>query len=383
MNIAVSYFEGDKDQAERLLRWILEIGALRSHKLYLQAAKGVEPLPEILPHTAIIDYAGVRTDWSKADVHGGVQVSAAGANSAFRNFARYFQENQLGTWFFCEPDAIPITADCFDQIEAEHIRGGKPYSGALVPIPIPHMSGNACYDQNSAHVRGLILPMMTNYQVGARVGSPQSPTDTREIAFDVASARDVLPQAHTHILIQHEFRAPEFTSMEDYETRVRKDAVLYHSNKGGSIFPYLRNKLNLSGVRCSRASLDQAGQGSQCMITSALTEEVSGEGSTHALQGGLLPNTKNKAATSPPAQSPFAALSESLQQSPVSVKNGQSAVLAPASGSSAVGDSLLERRRAHAANMRAKLAEKRASGAYREPKHRKRKKRAKSKARTS
>jgi hypothetical protein len=223
-NIALAYHSADREQAVRWLEQIKKWGGLGHHVLYLLPAFDCTPIPEILPFVGLTDFHRVSSDWKLSD---GIQtVNASGPNSMFRQFARYFYDNKLGPFFFCEPDCIPLYPDSFDKLDAAYLACGKPYFGAYVEHPVPHLNGNSVWSQHAALIPSLILPM-------------KSTDGTRDIAFDVAGGRAVLPQACVTNLIQHLWRAPSFISQEDFDARISKEALFYHSCKDGSIYKYL------------------------------------------------------------------------------------------------------------------------------------------------
>lgn len=239
MNIALAFHSGDRDQAERWLAWCAELGGVSNHNLFLMPAKGVtvpgegkqSPFKSV---TVVRDEMGITSNWSAGNQ---AVRCASGANSMFRQFARYFNGRKLGPWMFMEPDAIPLCPEWADRLEAEYLACGKRYMGGLVQVvnvPV-HGTGVAIYPENAAHSEWLMMPKSATFG-----------TDEVEVAFDVAGAKDVLASHHNTQLIQHVFRGPSFTSQEQFERDVRSDAVLFHTCKDGSILPFLRQKL--SGV---------------------------------------------------------------------------------------------------------------------------------------
>src|ERR1043166_1586553 len=139
MNVAISYFKGDRDQAIRLLEWIRELGGLGSHRLYLMHAFDCQPVPAILPFTDVPDSEKVANgDWQASTA----ARSAAAPNSMFRTFAWHFYYAKNGPWLFLEPDAIPLKRGWLDRMESEYQVAGKPFFGANVVIPQvpPHLT---------------------------------------------------------------------------------------------------------------------------------------------------------------------------------------------------------------------------------------------------
>lgn len=305
----MAYNAADRPRAIEWLEQVRKWDSLKGHTLYLMPAFDCPPIPEIVPFVPLTDYLQVRSNWREAD--GVKHADAAGPNSAFRQVASHFYENKLGAYFWCEPDCCPLKPDCFDKLEAEYLSCGKPYLGGFAPAPVPHLNGNLIAPQHAALLPTLMLPM-------------KSDDGTRDIAFDVAAAREILPAAHATNLIQHLWRGPSFTSQEDFDTRIRKDAVFYHQCRDGSIYKYL------NGNGAKTPDFGHVLSDQQILSAAGKTKDWAGID-----------------------VSPFSALSDQ--------------------GSNGSTLTLTERRQAQAAKMRETLAAKRATGWRPEKKKRKRK----------
>lgn len=227
MNICQAYNTADRPRAIEWLEQCKRWNALAKHTLYLLPAFDCPPIPEIVPFVGLTDYLQISSNWRSAD--GVKHADAAGPNSVLRTFARHFYDNKLGPWFFIEPDCIVLKPDSFDKWEAEYLACGRPYMGGFAPAPVPHINGNMTLPQNAALLTTLMLPM-------------RSDDGTRDIAFDVAAAREILPQAHATDLMQHLWRGPSFTSQEDFDARIRKDALFFHQCRDGSIYQYIEGR---------------------------------------------------------------------------------------------------------------------------------------------
>jgi len=110
--------------------------------------------------------------------------------------------------------------------------------GAHVQIEsVPeHMSGNAIY---------VNVPEQAPTLIQRANWTPRGQLQSYELAFDIAGAKDVLPKAHFTNLIQHKFRFKGFESRFEFDAVIDPNAVMFHSDKSGSIYKYLRE--NLSG----------------------------------------------------------------------------------------------------------------------------------------
>lgn len=140
--------------------------------------------------------------------------------------------DQKTPWLFLEPDCCPLRAGWLDAIAAEYKAAGKPFTGARVEVAdVPlHMSGNAVYPVDMFAHAGLALI-------------------ANDIAWDVAAASQIVPQAHFTKLIEHAWKHPTFESWEQVEREVSKEAVVYHASKDGSLIRLLRERTNLAASK--------------------------------------------------------------------------------------------------------------------------------------
>lgn len=247
MNVVISVAEHEIEMAHRWFSWCNELGGTESHWLYLIPAAGLD-INDILEKAhkcfdarvkIIKDEEGQTSDWQKTEP----MRSASGPNSAFRQVAWHFYMNKIGPWFWCELDCIPTRKDWLDRLEAEYktaVSKGKVFMGAYVEIAFipPHLTGNSVYPMNVPE-EAPTLVMRTNW-------TPKDQTRQFELAFDIAGAREVIPKSHFTNLIQHKFRFKGFESRAEFDAIIDPNAVVFHSDKRGTIFPYLRE--NLSGV---------------------------------------------------------------------------------------------------------------------------------------
>ncbi len=241
MNIAMAYFKGDRELAIKWLNWVKELGGLGNHKLFLIRAFDCDPIPEVLPFTEVKDEECQtepkgQQDWQSREP----MRSASAPNSMFRQLAWKFYNEKLGPYLFIEPDCIPLVTGWHDKLWDEYVRGGKPFCGAKVLIEsVPeHLTGNSIYVDVPELAPSLVR--RTNW---TPAGQPRS----FELAFDIAGAREVLQKCHFTTLIQHKFRFKGFESRYEFDAVIDKNAVVFHSDKKGTIYKYLRE--NLSGVK--------------------------------------------------------------------------------------------------------------------------------------
>lgn len=137
--------------------------------------------------------------------------------------------NQRVPWLFLEPDCCPLKAGWLDAIEAEYKTAGKPFMGARVEVnEVPlHMSGNGVYPAD-----------MFQHGGNALIAG--------DIAWDVAAASQIVPQAHFTKLILHNWKHEPFANQSEVDNLLsnNSEAQLFHSDKTPSLIERLRERKN-------------------------------------------------------------------------------------------------------------------------------------------
>lgn len=233
LNVILPCCKGDQHQAVWLLEWIAQMGKVDTLLVILCAddcdtgkliSLGEQAFSRV---KWLRDAENIKSDWR---AEGWQAKSAAGPNSLFRQACWYFALNNLGPWFWLEPDAIACRADWLTLIDAEYQAAQKPFMGYLVnPATHPgkvatHMSGVGAYPENTP-------------------GFLQKSILGNSMAFDVMGAGVMVPNMKDTALIFHRYRPPGFETQEDFDARVSPQVAVWHSVKDGSIYPFLRNRL--------------------------------------------------------------------------------------------------------------------------------------------
>ncbi len=240
MRVVISIAEHEQELAVRWLDWCIELGGTDGHSLWIIPSANVKMYIITKARetfggrvSIIKDEEQETSDWQVTEA----MRSAAGPNSSFRQVAWDAYMNKRGPYFWCELDCIPLRKDWLDRLEAEYKSCGKPFMGANVQIEsVPeHLSGNAIYPTN--------IPEVAPTLVKRTEWIPKGQDRAYELAFDIAGAREVLPQSHFTNLIQHKFRFKGFESRYEFDAVIDKNAVVFHSDKKGTIFKYLRENL--------------------------------------------------------------------------------------------------------------------------------------------
>lgn len=232
MIIVFPYCHKDQDQAVRLADWLSEIGPFLDHDLLTVRDVRASVIPELARL-----FRSAKELVISDDVHNSWPQSP---NLMFSKAAKYIEYGPKQPWLWLEPDAIPLRASVFHEIEAEYQRAleaGKFFLGDFVHLPEPgfkdHCSGVAVYP-----------PQMTHHAGDAVM--------SLEIAWDVTASRQIVPKMFQSELILHRWKHPPFKSWEEVEQRifaVRPKCALFHADKSGSIFPLLRERKNNLPVR--------------------------------------------------------------------------------------------------------------------------------------
>lgn len=222
MIVVYPYSLSDQELALKNAEWIEELGGAPNHDCAIIHdprcdAYLVENIEGILKRC----FKSANTIPAHAEIDGWPE----GANYFFRLTAAMLQGGKWPYFFWMEADAIPLVGGWADAIEADHKRGGKPFSGDRVQVEnIPlHMSGVGIYP-NPLH---------------AFAGEAYR---AHEVAWDMAGKDQIVPQAHFTKLIEHAWKHPKFTSIDELQTQIRPEAVLFHSSKDGSLIDLLRGR---------------------------------------------------------------------------------------------------------------------------------------------
>jgi len=222
MILALCFCERDQDLALKNIRWWNELGGCKGHKAVLwrdrrtslDIAKEIQAEAHKCFDDVLVFTAGAEIDgWPE------------GANYFLRIASGYLQNRNERYFLWMEPDAIPITPGWMDQLEAEYKKAGKPFMGDRVEVNnVPlHMSGIGIY-WNPLH---------------EKAGEAYR---AHEVAWDVAAMHQIVPNAHFTELIEHAWKHPSFTSVDELTTQISDKTVLFHSSKDGSLIDLLQQR---------------------------------------------------------------------------------------------------------------------------------------------
>lgn len=103
-------------------------------------------------------------------------------NHCWQEVARKIPQITKDSWLWWEMDATPLRKDWLQDIEKEHIKGGKPFTGYVVNgvVKTGHMTGVGVYPNNV-----MLYTQQAFFQ-----------TRDKCIAWDVLMAKEIMPKVH-------------------------------------------------------------------------------------------------------------------------------------------------------------------------------------------
>jgi hypothetical protein len=218
MIVAISYYGADKPLMERWAAHVKKLGPYPNHKIILLPAHNattdgvIEPLQECFGSVEVRPCYHTQTGWPVS------------CNLAFENIARHAADNLKAPFLWMEPDAIPIQPQWLDSIEIAYKNCGQPFMGdfvgiaGIMPNGVDHMSGIAVYHWDLHR----LAPSLFNNE---------------RFAWDIASAKQVIPLFARTSLIQHDWVPTKAWRRDKVDVScVNSLAVIYHPDKLGVLF---------------------------------------------------------------------------------------------------------------------------------------------------
>lgn len=238
MQVVIAFHDGDLHEAADLLLWIRQLGGAKANDGLLVVDAGVswsdavEMLTlanEVFRHVQILTTEQSVTGWPR------------GANTLFLRAAEHCAScNQPFLWL--EPDCVPLSKDWLDRIQSVYTTGffGHIYDCNSPGLPTRLLSGVAVYPPNAYEI---IHPHVGNQP---------------HLAWDVSAAEAILPTASDCPLFHHfwgqQDQPPTFALKKTDQSpantltldHLRKEAVLFHRNKDGSLRRLVAGKLGMA-----------------------------------------------------------------------------------------------------------------------------------------
>ncbi len=216
MIISYSVCQRDEAMAVSTLEWAHTLDGKLPYHAVLSVGDGVEMAPVLKAMENL--FARVEVIGSSAP-----ESWPQGKNAAFQNLVRWLEAARKGeSFFWWEPDAIPLVKGWLAEIEREHVAGGKPFTGCVHDA----LKCMECV--------GVYPPNFMEY-------SPHNGMLCRAAPWDRCCGLEILQSVHR---INHLMQfvndvdgfPPTFT--EDLSL-LKPGAVLFHKNKDGSLVQQL------------------------------------------------------------------------------------------------------------------------------------------------
>jgi hypothetical protein len=258
MIIVIPYCEKDADLAIGMLEWIKELGGAKKYDCLLitdpKSLTGSDawPIPEKvyaiqkLCRKNFKSVEHIYTPFRRRRLDG-TNEWPMGANWVFYCTALFIGMSLNQPFLWLEPDCVPLKEGWLKALEDEYADCGKPFMGPILQTNMPsahpeYMNGTAIYPGNA-------LTYFDASMIDFLNGGGH--------AFDVASARRVIPLAYPTRKIQHYWGSDRATCTTFKLTKTADDlanvftpdhlfpeAVLYHRVKDDSLISILRTKRN-------------------------------------------------------------------------------------------------------------------------------------------
>lgn len=240
--VVIPFHQGDVLTAADTLNWMRQLNGSKDNPCLLVADSktGLKAVDSVIT-IAKMAFDRVSITFAK-DCSGGWPIAA---NKMFKHAAAYVAQREHCSFFWCEPDCIPLRTDWIRDLGNAYAKCGKDYMGALVPcdkqgMPSTHLNGNAVYP----------------HDVFVRLGKELD----SESAFDIACAELIVPNAANTPLIHHFWGrkdlAPTFVEnrkREDPEntmtiSNIPRSAALFHRCKDRTLTELLRERMKTNSV---------------------------------------------------------------------------------------------------------------------------------------
>lgn len=235
MLVVHAYCHTEIQQMLDLLGWMVDLGGAKNHRCVMLSGRKVpKEEADILAGMAAEIYGSVERLQPFYEDHRPWPVNC---NLMWQRAAQYAFEKAKCSWFFQEPDCIPLKPGWLDAWEAEYKQAGQPFMGCIVREPL-HLTGNAIYPVDVRKYSSDVMLVDVH-------------------PWDVTDTKKILPHTHHSDLYQHQWfynvkqptdgtyskAATHFDSVDQLSI-LRPGAVLFHRNKDGSLIRCLRERMH-------------------------------------------------------------------------------------------------------------------------------------------
>lgn len=228
-----------------------------------------------------------------------------GSNQLFRDCAKFAIHKRL-PWMFLELDSVPLRKGWALELDAEHAKGGKRFTGCIVPTRgfMTNQAGEKIATTGDPHMVGFgIYPpdyCMTSVKLPF-IDRQYNWTQAGLEPFDIQLRYEITPHAHHTDLIQHNLRTQNYRvengqivcdnvlASQDYAKPVDPQACILHGIKDFSL-----HGLILSGVcpesphvTASSGAASPGGNGGGFLASLPAEDHGSGQPLTETLTSGV------------------------------------------------------------------------------------------------
>lgn len=233
MKIVLPHFSEDQWLLLKNLEWMYELDTHLDYDCIVACDLATNPQPaldaagKLFRSVELVQYPlatwdnAIRTDWPWPQ------------NNAFANVCRHMSK-QKSPWFWCETDCTPLKSGWLPVLEAEYVKGGKPFGGH--------------WNEHTRIFNGVAVypPKVSRYSQKLIQASMIMDMKGRQTPWDAYCSEDVLP--HLHIMnnvMQHRWDlpgqgVPTFPDLAAVAQWIRPEVVLFHRVKDGSLIDRMR-----------------------------------------------------------------------------------------------------------------------------------------------
>lgn len=227
LHVLLPFCPNDYKAAIDSLRWDLELGGCKGHKVTLMPAQSIEDFEEA---KSLAEQCFDSVDILRDGI--GEVGWPEGPNSMMRQAAWHFFIRKEGPWMWREPDLIFLVPGALDTAEREYLSSGKSFWGERV---IPR-DGSAHYLSGN-----MILPWDAVSRAPRLVQTVLA-RDKKELPFDVAASGEILADCHETKLLQHIESTGKPKSDKMSLQMLRLSAAMFHRSKDGALIELLKQQ---------------------------------------------------------------------------------------------------------------------------------------------
>lgn len=220
----------DSELMMRLLDWMLSLGGCRSHEA-LVSFDNTTMRGAVSRIVSKATQCFLKVHQTNYSVPKGTPFPQT---AAWHHAARTMEAMQR-PWLWLEADCVPLKSHWLKALQAEYDRCGKPFCGPVVHGP-EHLNGTAIYPANTPQLLPHTMKVLTNawdVQCREEMGPSAHDSELWQLAWGVTNGR-LDPVSGTE--------QPSFPKGSPLLHQIRRNAVIFHRDKTGSLIERLRGQ---------------------------------------------------------------------------------------------------------------------------------------------